>query len=65
MATGAINVVRGTRSSNEELLQIYNHSERLVRSSFLYLKFLNPSLMHEMRLLNAFFVFVLGFFFLH
>ncbi|XP_051133220.1 probable acyl-activating enzyme 16, chloroplastic isoform X2 [Andrographis paniculata] len=27
MATGAINVVRGTRSSNEELLQIYNHSE--------------------------------------
>ncbi|XP_043710002.1 probable acyl-activating enzyme 16, chloroplastic [Telopea speciosissima] len=27
MATGAINVVRGTRSSTEELLQIYNHSE--------------------------------------
>ncbi|KAL7145300.1 hypothetical protein ABFS83_07G072000 [Erythranthe nasuta] len=27
MATGAINVVRGTRSSSEELLQIYNHSE--------------------------------------
>ncbi|KAJ4954566.1 hypothetical protein NE237_011349 [Protea cynaroides] len=27
MATGAINVVRGTRSSNEELLQIYSHSE--------------------------------------
>ncbi|KAH6821931.1 acyl-activating enzyme 15 [Perilla frutescens var. hirtella] len=27
MATGAINVVRGTRSSVEELLQIYNHSE--------------------------------------
>ncbi|XP_043722147.1 probable acyl-activating enzyme 16, chloroplastic isoform X2 [Telopea speciosissima] len=27
MATGAINVVRGTRSSNEELLHIYNHSE--------------------------------------
>lgn len=27
MATGAINVVRGSRSSNEELLQIYNHSE--------------------------------------
>eukprot|EP00268_Persea_americana_P012449 TRINITY_DN1524_c1_g1_i1.p1 TRINITY_DN1524_c1_g1~~TRINITY_DN1524_c1_g1_i1.p1 ORF type:complete len:706 (-),score=120.42 TRINITY_DN1524_c1_g1_i1:372-2489(-) len=29
MATGAINVVRGTRSSNEELLQIYNHSESI------------------------------------
>ncbi|THU68842.1 hypothetical protein C4D60_Mb08t08120 [Musa balbisiana] len=28
MATGAINVVRGTRSSNEELLHIYDHSER-------------------------------------
>ncbi|KAG6431469.1 hypothetical protein SASPL_109548 [Salvia splendens] len=28
MATGAINVVRGTRSSVEELLQIYNHSDR-------------------------------------
>ncbi|XP_047950523.1 probable acyl-activating enzyme 16, chloroplastic [Salvia hispanica] len=27
MATGAINVVRGTRSSVEELLQIYNHSD--------------------------------------
>lgn len=27
MATGAINVVRGTRSSNEELLKIYKHSE--------------------------------------
>lgn len=27
MASGAINVVRGTRSSNEELLQIYIHSE--------------------------------------
>ncbi|KAK9138482.1 hypothetical protein Sjap_009076 [Stephania japonica] len=27
MATGAINVVRGTRSSVEELLQVYNHSE--------------------------------------
>ncbi|PIN22687.1 Long-chain acyl-CoA synthetases (AMP-forming) [Handroanthus impetiginosus] len=27
MATGAINVVRGTRSSVEELLLIYNHSE--------------------------------------
>ncbi|XP_071721883.1 probable acyl-activating enzyme 16, chloroplastic [Rutidosis leptorrhynchoides] len=27
MATGAINVVRGSRSSNEELLRIYNHSE--------------------------------------
>ncbi|XP_058093410.1 probable acyl-activating enzyme 16, chloroplastic isoform X2 [Magnolia sinica] len=29
MATGAINVVRGTRSSVEELLQIYNHSESI------------------------------------
>ncbi|KAG6428378.1 hypothetical protein SASPL_112629 [Salvia splendens] len=28
MATGAVNVVRGTRSSVEELLQIYNHSDR-------------------------------------
>ncbi|GFY81741.1 acyl-activating enzyme 15 [Actinidia rufa] len=28
MASGAINVVRGSRSSVEELLQIYNHSER-------------------------------------
>ncbi|XP_019184086.1 PREDICTED: probable acyl-activating enzyme 16, chloroplastic isoform X1 [Ipomoea nil] len=27
MTTGAINVVRGSRSSVEELLQIYNHSE--------------------------------------
>ncbi|XP_050372123.1 probable acyl-activating enzyme 16, chloroplastic [Argentina anserina] len=27
MATGAINVVRGSRSSAEELLQIYDHSE--------------------------------------
>ncbi|XP_020107003.1 probable acyl-activating enzyme 16, chloroplastic isoform X1 [Ananas comosus] len=27
MATGAINVVRGTRSSDEELMQIYNHSD--------------------------------------
>ncbi|ONM11552.1 putative acyl-activating enzyme 16 chloroplastic [Zea mays] len=30
MATGAINVVRGTRSSDEELFQIYTHSERSV-----------------------------------
>lgn len=29
MATGAINVVRGSRSSAEELLLIYNHSNRL------------------------------------
>ncbi|KAJ6815677.1 putative acyl-activating enzyme 16, chloroplastic [Iris pallida] len=29
MATGAINVVRGTRSSNEELLHIYEHSESI------------------------------------
>ncbi|KAF7044982.1 hypothetical protein CFC21_054133 [Triticum aestivum] len=27
MATGAINVVRGTKSSDEELFQIYSHSE--------------------------------------
>ncbi|GAB4844056.1 Long-chain-fatty-acid--[acyl-carrier-protein] ligase AEE15, chloroplastic [Ancistrocladus abbreviatus] len=27
MATGAVNVVRGSRSTIEELLQIYNHSE--------------------------------------
>jgi hypothetical protein len=30
MASGAINVVRGSRSSIEELLQIYNHSERCI-----------------------------------
>ncbi|RCV39963.1 hypothetical protein SETIT_9G013500v2 [Setaria italica] len=29
MATGAINVVRGTRSSDEELYQIYTHSESI------------------------------------
>lgn len=29
MATGAINVVRGTRSSDDELLQIYEHSESI------------------------------------
>uniref|UniRef100_A0A0D9W1B8 4-coumarate--CoA ligase n=1 Tax=Leersia perrieri TaxID=77586 RepID=A0A0D9W1B8_9ORYZ len=29
MATGAINVVRGTRSSDEELFQIYTHSESI------------------------------------
>ncbi|XBH74674.1 hypothetical protein VPH35_101577 [Triticum aestivum] len=29
MATGAINVVRGTKSSDEELFQIYNHSESI------------------------------------
>lgn len=34
MATGAINVVRGSRSSVEELLQIYTHSERYGKSSF-------------------------------
>ncbi|KAL7207939.1 hypothetical protein ACSBR1_029818 [Camellia fascicularis] len=34
MATGAINVMRGSRSSVEELLQIYSHSERLVKYSF-------------------------------
>lgn len=35
MATGAINVVRGSRSSVEELLQIYDHSERCGQSTFL------------------------------
>ncbi|WOL03687.1 putative acyl-activating enzyme 16, chloroplastic [Canna indica] len=29
MATGAINVVRGTRSSDEELFHIYNHSQSI------------------------------------
>ncbi|VAI40157.1 unnamed protein product [Triticum turgidum subsp. durum] len=29
MATGAINVVRGTKSSDEELFQIYSHSESI------------------------------------
>ncbi|XP_020585224.1 long-chain-fatty-acid--[acyl-carrier-protein] ligase AEE15, chloroplastic-like [Phalaenopsis equestris] len=29
MATGAINVVRGTRSSNDELVKIYNHSDSI------------------------------------
>ncbi|VAI40163.1 unnamed protein product [Triticum turgidum subsp. durum] len=29
MATGAINVVRGTKSSDDELFQIYNHSESI------------------------------------
>ncbi|CAN6291114.1 unnamed protein product [Urochloa humidicola] len=29
MATGAVNVVRGTRSSDEELFQIYTHSESI------------------------------------
>ncbi|PRQ20958.1 putative long-chain-fatty-acid--[acyl-carrier-protein] ligase [Rosa chinensis] len=33
MATGAINVVRGSRSSVEELIQIYNHSERFSNCS--------------------------------
>ena len=32
MAMGAINVVRGSRSSVDELLQIYNHSERFANS---------------------------------
>ena len=34
MALGAINVVRGSRSSKEELLHIYNHSERLMKQFF-------------------------------
>lgn len=34
MATGAIDVVRGSRSSVEELLQIYNHSERYGKKIF-------------------------------
>ncbi|KAI0510492.1 hypothetical protein KFK09_011094 [Dendrobium nobile] len=29
MATGAINVVRGTRASNDELVKIYNHSDSI------------------------------------
>lgn len=32
MATGAVNVVRGSRSSVEELLQIYHHSERYAQT---------------------------------
>lgn len=35
MATGAINVVRGSRSSAEELLLIYSHSNRLGNICFL------------------------------
>jgi len=31
MAMGAVDVVRGSRSSVEELLQIYNHSERFAK----------------------------------
>lgn len=31
MTSGAINVVRGSRSSVQELLQLYSHSERLVQ----------------------------------
>jgi hypothetical protein len=38
MATGAINVVRGTRSSDVELYQIYTHSERWVLLNSLNLK---------------------------
>lgn len=32
MAMGAINVVRGSRSSSDELVEIYNHSERFAKS---------------------------------
>lgn len=35
MTTGAINVVRGSRSTVKELLQIYNHSDRYVQVTFL------------------------------
>ncbi|KAJ0793239.1 putative long-chain-fatty-acid--[acyl-carrier-protein] ligase [Helianthus annuus] len=42
MATGAINVVRGSRSSVEELLHIYNHSESVA------LAVDNPELYHRM-----------------
>ncbi|KAL8204643.1 hypothetical protein R6Q57_010266 [Mikania cordata] len=42
MATGAINVVRGSRSSVEELLHIYNHSESVA------LVVDNPELYHRM-----------------
>ncbi|XP_071719998.1 probable acyl-activating enzyme 16, chloroplastic [Rutidosis leptorrhynchoides] len=41
MATGAINVVRGSRSSVEELLHIYNHSESVA------LVVDNPELYHR------------------
>lgn len=41
MATGAINVVRGSRSSVEELLHIYNHSESVA------LAVDNPELYHR------------------
>lgn len=33
MTTGAINVVRGARSSDQELFQIYEHSERFVNNA--------------------------------
>ena len=36
MSMGAINVVRGSRSSSEELLQIYNHSERSLKLLHIY-----------------------------
>ncbi|KAL6970932.1 Long-chain-fatty-acid--[acyl-carrier-protein] ligase AEE15, chloroplastic, variant 2 [Sarracenia purpurea var. burkii] len=42
MAIGAINVVRGSRSSTEELLQIYNHSESVA------LAVDNPELFNQM-----------------
>nr|XP_043609673.1 probable acyl-activating enzyme 16, chloroplastic [Erigeron canadensis] len=42
MATGAVNVVRGSRSSVEELLHIYNHSESVA------LVVDNPELYHRM-----------------
>ena len=58
MTTGAINVVRGSRSSVEELLQIYSHSERFgkflpLRTSSGYFKTSTPYL-------NKFAIFKLG-----
>jgi len=42
MAMGAVDVVRGSRSSIEELLQIYIHSERFARKpSILCISFLH------------------------
>lgn len=50
MATGAINVVRGTRSSNEELLQIYSHSDRY-KGSFYMMKSFVYVLVHKKNVL--------------
>lgn len=47
MAIGAINVVRGSRSSVEELLQIYVHSERLGKKRLLDLGCILTIFLHE------------------